>query len=163
MIWWFSCLLLGMNSCENNSPDSGDDANTSKQTATENALTPMTPEFFKRIDAECDYVDILFYNQDFSVSLHDSLGIKSFLAIISKDPAQLPADCPSQGRAFFQSKGKVICEADIHYIPGKCRSFVFFENGKKVHANLLNDNGETLFANYFSRGLQMNTPEEGKQ
>ncbi len=130
--------------------------NQAQQRAAQKLELPGLPQEMRdKLFYECDYIDLIFYQQNFSMSLNEKPSIEQIIAIVSADPATYFSACQASGRAFFQSKGRVITEADVHFSDNNCAYFVFMENGKPAYANNMNESGVSLFKSYLMQGAQI--------
>jgi hypothetical protein len=96
-----------------------------------------------------DYIDYVFYELDFSMSLDNEQGVKYSLAKISGNPAELVDACKPIGRIFYQIKGRNAAEADLYFSQG-CTYLVFMEDNAPVYANAMSDVGKTFLNNQFA-------------
>ena len=104
------------------------------------------------LSEQADFVDFLFYNLDVSVSQSDKASISQTVNFFDPQPKAVGMNCPAIGRISFQSGGRIIREADIHYSGSGCGYYTIIENKKPVGTNLISEPGlkffETLLANY---------------
>lgn len=151
-----ACALLFV-ACSNSDQQEGEQQNQNNQkeavseyNQTKKAqLPPLSREWFTRLVNEVDYIDFIFYNQDFSLSLNDRESVMQFLGGIGLDHVVQDPNCQAQGRLFMQSQGNEIMAADIHFIENQCAYLVFLIGNKPMYANKLNKNGEDVFRAYF--------------
>jgi hypothetical protein len=118
-------------------------------------LPPLSRDWFDRLVNEVDYIDFIFYNQDFSLSLNERESVMQFLGGIGLEHVVQDPNCPSQGRIFMQVQGNEIMAADIHFIDNQCAYLVFLIGNKPMYANKLNQNGEDVFRAYFGAKNQL--------
>lgn len=104
------------------------------------------------LSEQADFVDFLFYHMDVSVSQNDKASISQTVDFFDSKPRTATMNCPAIGRISFQSGGKIIREADIHFLGTGCGYFTIIENKKPVGTNLISETGlkffETLITNY---------------
>ena len=117
-------------------------------------LPPLSKEWANRLFNSTTYLDFIFYNVSYTLSMNESQSIKQFISGIGTKHVFQDKNCPSQGRIFFQEEGNVFMEADIHYIENQCAYLVFFIGNKAMFANELNDSGKEMFRNYLGSGQQ---------
>lgn len=93
---------------------------------------------------QCDYIDYIFYYQDFSISQNQQADIRGAIRYISEEAPAIQPNCQPIGRIFFQVQGDNRLEADLHFTQG-CTYFIFYENGKKAYANAIMPAGISFF------------------
>lgn len=113
-------------------------------------LPSITFEEMKELYEGCDFIDIIFYNVEFSMSVKNKSNIQRMVAFASPDVAQINPNCKAMGRLFFQKNGELIVEADMYY-DDQCQYFVFQKNGKNAYANNITQEGQAYFAKIFSQ------------
>jgi len=120
------------------------------QPAAPHPLPSITEAEMQNIFNKCDYIDFIFYNMDFSISVNDKNNVKQVVNFV--DRAQPPANltCPTMGRIIFQHNGEILIEADMHY-SDECKHFIFFKDNKPTYANKISSQGITYFQQMFSR------------
>ena len=114
------------------------------------AYPSISLEEMKVLFDKCDYIDFIFYNMDFSMSVNDKGNVQRVITFIDK--AQPPGDvtCPAMGRIVFQSNGEILSEADMHY-DKECFHFVIYKDGKKAYTNKMTAQGRTYFQQMFAQ------------
>ena len=118
--------------------------------AAENVGLPMIPNALMQVLIDStDYVDYLFYDMDFSMSMDNKQGVMYSLAKIGEKPAPLNATCKPIGRIFYQIKGRNAAEADLYFSKG-CTYLVFMKENSPVYANSMSEVGKTFLNNQFS-------------
>ena len=134
----------------------------SEQASTESTpveRAPATePEGFPRLQAEgmqllldsVDYIDYVFYELEFSMSMDNASGIQYALAQIGPEPALRKAGCKPIGRVFYQIKGRNAMAADMFFSQG-CTYFEFIEGNKVVAANEMSAVGKEFLNNQFGQ------------
>jgi len=113
-------------------------------------LPSITFEEMKQIYEGADFIDIIFYNVDFSMSVNNKANIQRMVGFVSTNVASINRDCKPMGRIFFQKNGELMVEADMYY-DDQCRYFVFQKNGKAAYANVITPEGQAYFAKIFSQ------------
>jgi len=113
-------------------------------------LPSITFEEMKEIYEGCDFIDIIFYNVEFSMSVNNKTNIQKMVGFVSTNVAKVNPDCKAMGRLFFQKNGELLVEADMYY-DDQCQYFVFQKNGKNAYANYITTEGQAYFAKIFSQ------------
>ncbi len=108
----------------------------------------------KYLWANCDYIDVLYYDLPASMSIADSNSVRQMLSIIAAAPAPRHSACKPIGRLFFQVKGDNRASADL-YFSDNCKFFVFLDGEKPRWGNLLTDRGVAYFQNNIGQILEM--------
>lgn len=110
---------------------------------------PLTQ--MQRLVDSVDYVDYLFHELDFSMSLDDERGIKYALAQIGEEAARPAQGCQPIGRIFYQIEGRVAAQADLYFSAG-CTYLAFVDDaGAVTHANEMSPVGEDFLNNQFAQ------------
>jgi len=109
----------------------------------------VTEAIMKNLYDNCDYIDFVFYNTNFSMSQNQQAAIRSTLGTVSTTPATVLANCQPIGRLFFQIDGKNAEEADLFY-GGDCLYYLFFKDGKYAYGNQLTEGGLTFYQKIFA-------------
>ncbi len=133
---------------------------------TETTTTPAATAAYPSITAEkmrylwdnCDYVDFIFYETNFSMSQNDQNAIRSTLSGVSTAVADVRASCKPVGRVFFQVDGQNASEADL-FFGGECLYYIFLENGTYAYANQLTEGGFNFYKNIFEQVSTQAAPE----
>ncbi len=148
MYKYFSVLVFCMFffACDSNSGKQADSTTTTQGKAMES----IPFETISYVFENCDYVDYVFYNTNFSISQNEKASIQGAIAQISKTPATLDPNCKAIGRVFYQIDGKNHLEADLYFQEG-CYYYVFLENNKPKYANVMTDEGIAYFKNIMAR------------
>ncbi len=151
-----SCIGLFAASCEGNS-EADERAEVRKQLwdsktadVKVSSLPSITFEEMKVIYEGADFIDIIFYNVDFSMSINNKTNIQKMVGFVSTNVAQINPNCKAMGRIFFQKNGEMLAEADMYY-DDQCNYFVFQKNGKAAYANDITPQGQAYFAKIFSQ------------
>jgi len=118
-----------------------------KQTGQSNApqkqtLPAPTNEYMVNVFDNCNYIDIIFHNLNFSMSVSDKANAQGNVAYMSLNPVDDIACTPSIGRAYYQNTdtGKQLCVADLHY-SDNCAYFVLLENERPKWACQMSERG----------------------
>ena len=140
-------LLLLLNwSCQ--SP--GEEQKTDGRASTNRTMAGMSQAKFDLLIENCDYIDFILYNYDFSISQNQKSQIIGTLQQIGPPLSEIPSNCNSIGRIFFQSKGENIAEADIYFSEG-CTYYYFLEDNKPTYAHQLSNNGILFYNQIFQQ------------
>lgn len=156
IILW-SCFFLVLSSCgdtakkENAASKSTEVSSPPTVTnATQAGLPSITLEEMQILYDQADYIDLIFYNMDFSMSVNDKPNVQRVVTFVDKSQPNPNFTCPTMGRIIFQKNGEILIEADMH-IDKTCSHFVFFKNGKKAFANNISEQGKKYFSQIFSK------------
>ena len=114
------------------------------------SLPSITFDEMKAMYEGCDFIDVIFYNVEFSMSVNNKNNIQRMVGFVSTNVAKLNSGCQAMGRLFFQKDGEVMAEADM-YFDEKCQYFVFQKNGRAAYANDITPEGQAYFAKIFSQ------------
>lgn len=139
--------------CQSNAAENQDAAAETASVAATPAVInypSITQEKMMYLYENCDYIDFVLYNTNFSMSQGDQAAIRSTLSGVSTEPAKLPSECKPVGRVFFQVDGVNVEEADL-FFGGQCLSYVFFEDGKYAYGNQLTPSGLDFYQKIFSQ------------
>jgi hypothetical protein len=115
-----------------------------------NPYPSVTQEIMMNLYDNCDYIDFVFYTTNFSMSQNQQNAIRSTLAGISTQPAQVFPSCQPVGRVFFQIKGENAEEADLFY-GGNCLYYLFLEDGTYTYGNQLAKSGYDFYQKIFAQ------------
>lgn len=134
------------------------DAAVETTTAEAQTNTPAQPAQLPSVPKErmlmlwdsCDYVDVVFYQLNFSLSQNTQASIRSMINNISDATVEIKSDCPAIGRIFFQVDGRNEMECDL-FFDDKCQYVIFYEDGKQAYANPLSKQGFKFFSNIFKQ------------
>ena len=127
-----------------------------KPTATQAAaaappsLPSITIDEMRRLFDKCDYIDFIFYNMDFSMSVNDKSNVQRVINFVDKTQPAGNLTCPAMGRLVFQGNGEILLEADMHY-DKTCQHFIFYKDGKKTYANNISQQGIQYFQQMFAQ------------
>ena len=144
LIFLLFLLLFRCSSGTNSPKNDHSDAGTSPDTFAEGAYPSIPDSTMQMLWEQCDYVDYVFYDLDFSMSQEQRTEIRKALQHISRTPPEIDPSCRPSGRIFYQAKGENVAEADI-YFNEKCRFYLFYKDGKKAYANALTPRGIAFY------------------
>lgn len=114
-------------------------------------IRPLPAAQLQRLRDSVSYIDYVFYEQAFSMSMDEQAGIDYSLAGVSEAAPERLADCPAIGRVFYKIGGRTVEEADIHFAKG-CTYFAFVGADKRpAYANALSEQGKSFFNGQFSQ------------
>jgi len=118
---FFTFFILACGDKGNNTHQTGDEkASASAKTSQSkvNGLPVVPNELMQQLIDSSDYVDYLFYEMEFSMSMDNKQGIMYSIASIGEKAAEMNAACKPIGRIFFQIKGRNAAEADMYFSKG---------------------------------------------
>lgn len=118
-------------------------------------LPSITVDIMQKLFDQCDYVDYLFYESNFSMSMNNKQSIQQTLTHVSEKVPVINPNCKSIGRVFYEINGNTEIEAEI-FFSKDCQYFVFMKDQKRIYANNLTADGVTHFNNVFSQAKKMN-------
>lgn len=143
--------------------NSGSQTETQETTeTTEQPTTPETPAVATKtyppvpkdtmlmLAEKCDFIDVVFYYESFSLSQQKKNDILGSLGHISNEPAPVPENCKPIGRIFYQVQGVNRMEADLFFTQG-CTFLLFYKNNEPTYANNLTQDGISFYSNVFSQ------------
>lgn len=158
------CLILTVTACnsetkkevpvtpktETPAPNTKAEAKTPASTSL--PLPALTTEKALYLWENCDYIDYVFYELPFSMSIDDQPNIQSTIRHISASPVpQLKSACKSIGRIFYQVKGENALSAEFYFsMKEGCFYLVFMEDNKPAYANLLTQDAVAYYQKAFS-------------
>jgi len=87
--------------------------NTKNTEVNVSTLPSITFEEMKEIYEGADFIDIIFYNVDFSMSVNNKTNIQKMVGFVSTNVATINRNCKPMGRLFFQKNGELMVEADM--------------------------------------------------
>ena len=132
-IW---CTIIALAAC----------GNTKSKSDSATALASIPEAVYLRLLAECDYVDIIFFDNPVSMSQNDDAGIQNTLSFVSKQVATHIPECQPLGRISYMIQGEIIAEGDFYCSEG-CTYILFMEDNKPKYANVLSPSGIQFFRN----------------
>lgn len=106
----------------------------------------------------CDYIDYVFYQTNFSLSQSEKAAIQTTLAAIGADAPTIDSNCQPVGRIFFQVDGQNAEEADIYLSAPNCMYYIWMENGKPAYANMMTEKAVQFYASVFQQ-VQQGAPQ----
>ena len=140
------------NNSTNNQQTNPPTTSTPAPAATQNI--PLLPKLPKaeadNLWNNCTYIDLVFYDLPFSMSVDNQPGIRSNLIMIANKQVSQNPNCKSIGRVIYQVDGNIVMEADMFYGEG-CNYFVFYKNDKPVYANSMTADGVKYFTNILTK------------
>lgn len=155
----FSLLLL---QCNGDQLPDGQKADNSEDLTTKAAPTEETSaqtvanypsisaEKMKYLYDNCDYIDFIFYDLDFSMSQDQKPAIIQTLRGVSTTPGRIDASCKPVGRVFFQVEGVNAVEADL-FFGGACLYYIFFEDGQYAYSNQMTQESASFYQQIFTQ------------
>ena len=103
----------------------------------------------QRLVDSATYIDYVFFEQAFSMSMNEPSAIRYALANVSPQPAAPRQACPAIGRIFYKIGGRTVHEADLHFAPG-CTYLKFYgPDQQPAYANELSPTGKAFFNSQF--------------
>lgn len=146
-------LLLTLSACggeRSSSPESNETTeNAAVQEEGGKQSVPTLPlTIMQKLVDSVDYVDYIWYNFDFSMSMDNPSGVRYSLAQIGESGANRTAACKPAGRVFYQINGRNAAEAEMFFSNG-CTYMEFIEDGKVVYANAMSPVGIDFLNNQF--------------
>ena len=142
-LFLIAIIALSFSACKQKSSQEG-----TKQAA--GALPQVWPtlpiENLRILVAECDYIDLIMYNPQFSMSVNKRNDVVSSIQQISEAAVAHDPSGPQQplGRMFFNAKGETLLEADLYLSP-QSGYFVFYQDGKQAYANAMTEQGAAFY------------------
>ena len=159
------CLMLALGACQE-----GQNSSTNSETA-EATDTPAAPsanhqytsvplDTLTMLWENCDYIDYIFYNFNFSMSQNEKNSIRTTLRHIAEQvPPSINPACKPMGRIFYQVDGRNALEGEF-YLGEGCLYYIFFKDGKPAYANLMTNTGVDFFRNILTQ--MMNSSQQGQ-
>lgn len=110
---------------------------------------PLPAAELQRLADSATYIDYVFFEQAFSMSMDEPPAISYALAGISPAAAAPRQACAAIGRIFYKIGGRTVHEADLHFAPG-CTYLLFYgPDDRPAYANELSETGKAFFNNQF--------------
>ena len=125
----------------------------------EGQLPRVPNELMQNLVDSADYVDYLFYELEFSMSMDNKQGVMYAISKIGENSPNLNPSCKPIGRIFYQIKGRNAAEADLYFSQG-CTYMVFMKDNVPVYANEMSDVGKTFLNNQFGAIMKNYIPIE---
>ncbi len=149
---YLSLLAVCLLCCCKTDADSRDGAPVSEATV---HVTPgiraLPAAQLQRMRDSVTYIDYVFYEQAFSMSMNEVAGIDYAMAGIAEQAPVITARCPAIGRVFYKIGGRTIEEADIHFEAG-CAYLAFVGPDKRpTYANAFTEQGMGFFNGQFKQ------------
>lgn len=116
-------------------------------------LPPPTNDYMVNLFDNCDYIDIIFHNFDFSMSVSDKANAQGNVTYMSLNPVDDIACTPSIGRAYYSGGGDELCVADIHYSEA-CAYYVLLKNNRPHSACQMSEKGIAFMKQVLSMRVQ---------
>lgn len=112
---------------------------------------PLHPEAeLLEIARQVDYVDFLFYNYDFSMSMDSESGVTYALQLIGPEPAQRSPACQPIGRVYYQVRGQNALTAELFFSPG-CAYLQFVDGNTPLYAHSISEQGRAFLNGQFAQ------------
>lgn len=130
---------------------------TNKGGATDPAyasLQSIQMEAMRDLWDNCNSLDIIFYNTNFSLSQTEQEQIRTTLQYLLPTPVQHNPACKPIGRITFWANGELRREADI-YVGDGCNYYIWIEDTKPAYINPLSPEGINFFTKILSQGNQL--------
>ncbi len=150
------CLLVLLYCCKTDTPPADEQLVEAETATTEvfdysGGFPPLPAAQLQRLRDSVTYIDYLFYEQAFSMSMDERAGIEYALAGVSEAAPKVTAPCPAIGRVFYKIGGRTIEEADIHFAAG-CTYLAFVGADKRpAYGNAFTEQGKSFFNGQFSQ------------
>ncbi len=154
----FLIALLGFG-CQQTAPPEEQPAAATAPAPTANVTTlPAYPlDSIKYLFDKTDYIDYVFYHENFSLNQSEKPAIQSSIAGISPEAVGLNPICKPIGRIFFQIAGVNAAEADI-YLQDECVAYVFMRDNRPAYANKMTQQLLQFYVNIFAQ-VQQGKPQ----
>lgn len=110
----------------------------------------LTQDDILSLSRDADFVDIIFYQMDISVSQNDPASVLQTTQFLTLNGKPSGMNCPAIGRLTYLSKGKIIREADIHFQGTACAYFTIIENKNPVGTCTISPDGLKFFDSMIS-------------
>lgn len=130
--------LLGLGGCKN-----GTESKVTEEAKITYKYSSLPQSRIDEMLQKVDYVDYLFYEQNFSMSLDNPEAIKMAVSSVGSSQIKLGSNCKAIGRIFFEYQGKTMESADI-FFNKNCAYFIFQKDGKPAFANTMTVTGKQL-------------------
>ena len=120
---------------------------------------PIPVDRLEYLFYNCDYIDYVFYQTNFSLSQSEKEAIQATLVAIGADAPVIDPSCQPIGRIFFQVDGQNAEEADIYLSSQQCLYYIWMEDGKPAYANVMTEQAVKFYANVFQQ-VQQGAPQQ---
>jgi hypothetical protein len=117
-------------------------------------LPSITIAILEKLFNECNYVDYLFYDSNFSMSITNVGSIRQTLAHIAEQTPTINPNCKPIGRVFYEIQGNTEIEADI-FLNNQCQYYIFYKDNKQIYANNLTADGVAHYNSIFQQARKM--------
>lgn len=151
---FFSCLVFSCTQPAENDKTSSSTNTADAPSPTGEQLPSITIEIMQKLFDQCNYVDYLFYETNFSMSMTNKQSIQQSLTHISEQVPVLNPNCKSIGRVFYEIEGNTEIEAEI-FFSNQCQYFVFMKGNQRIYANNITADGVAHFNNIFKQAKNM--------
>ncbi len=124
---------------------------------------PLLPiEKAKEIVEKCDYIDLIFYQLDFSLNINEPKNAKG-LAVSLLSTVKPPNPTCKEGFAYisFLSNGDIVAEAEVFFQKG-CTYLVFKEDNKNVAICEMPGRGIKFFNSVITQQQNARKQQQGK-
>ncbi len=122
--------------------------------ASQIVVPPM--EFFQNLAENCDFIDYIFDDYSFSVSVKQKSNVRGNISYMSDKPVENFGCAGAIGSAYYQAKGNHIAELRIHYdYEADCGYFLMRDKSKKPkYAFQMSPNGKIFFRQIYQTATQ---------
>lgn len=113
-------------------------------------------EFFANLAEKCDFIDYIFDDYSFSVSVKQKSNVRGNISYMSDKKVENFGCAGAIGSAYYQAKGNHIAEMRIHYNYEKdCGYFLIRDKSKKPkYAFQMSPNGKIFFRQIYQTATQ---------
>ncbi len=141
-----SLFLLG--SCKQPATSTKEPAAKSTPSGKKSSLKPPSLDFVKRLHEECDFIDYIFDDFSFSVSVKKRSSVQGNIGYLTIAQVEDINCARAIGSIYYQAKGDHIAEARVFFNPKtSCGYFVFLDKSNRPqYASNMSDSGKTFFA-----------------
>lgn len=125
------------------------------------SLKSIEMEKMRDLYENCNSLDIVFYNTNFSLSQTEQAQIQTTLLYLLPSPVRHNMDCKPQGRISFWVQGELRREADI-YVGENCNYYIWIEDGKPAYINPLSPDGINFYNKILTQGHELLQQQQGQ-
>jgi len=113
-------------------------------------------EFFANLADKCDFIDYIFDDYSFSVSVKQKSNVRGNISYMSDKAVENFGCAGAIGSAYYQAKGNHIAELRIHYdYEADCGYFLMRDKSKKPkYAFKMSPNGKIFFRQIYQTAMQ---------
>ena len=130
LLWFIASALLC--ACGDSASSTSEaDASGGSQASTSTEVRALPLSTMQRLVDSVDYVDYLFYEYDFSMSMDQGQGIGYAIATIGEQAAIAQPNCKPIGRIFYEIQGSTAASAQLYFSPG-CSYLEFLDDQDRV-------------------------------